>query len=164
MNNQIITLSQQQRILNLAREVRKSGFADLDQDRVREDFHGLYSDIIQELRVKFNDKIECFYEFSELMNDVTAMVTPEMAYVYGKTAKQAGTEFKQGFMDFMREVNNAVTKSEAAKQRDMLLRDLCEALDDSRGLLTDFIELHAKVNVVYSRIDRFFELGYEEVG
>jgi len=158
-----LTPSEQQRISNLAREIRMSGFAELDKDRIREDFHGLYSDIIQELGENFNDKIVKFYEFAELMDDVAKLTTPEMAYGYGRTAKKDGVDPKQGFTDFMREVNTAVTESESAKQRDILFYELCEALGDTRSLISEYVSLHARVNVEAYYINRFFELGYSAV-
>jgi len=156
--------SKQQLVRNLVREVRKSGFAELDKDRVREDFHGLYSDILQELGEKHNDRITDFYELSEVLNEIAMLLTPETAYIYGWKTREAGTEPAQGFTAFMSDVVNAIEKSGLAKRCEKLFHSLCETLDDTRSLMTEYMELQSKVSIEQYQIHRFFELGYADIG
>ena len=156
--------NKQHLVRNLAKEVRKSGLIELDQDRIREDFHGLHSDIVQELREKPNDRITDFYELSEVLNEINMLMTPETAYIYGWCSREAGINSHQGFVDFMRSVMSAIDKSGLQAKHDRLFRSLCETLGNTRALITEYVELQGKVNIEQYQIHRFFEFGYSDIG
>jgi hypothetical protein len=153
--------AKRQVVRNFARELRKVGYAELDRYRIREDFHGLYSDIVQELKTR-PDKAADFYELSEVLDEIAALAAPDAAYACGWRAKKAGTEFHLGFMAFMRGVISTIEISGLSEKRDRLFQGLCETLGDARSLMTEFVELHGKVNIEQSQIDRFFKLGYSD--
>ena len=123
-------------VRSLAKEVRKSEHAELDMYRMREDFHGLHSDIVQVLAENAADRIADFYELSEVLNDIAMFLTPEAAYTYGQQAKEAGTDFAEGFTAFMRAGIAASDESGLSEKRDGLFHSLCEALGDARSLMT----------------------------
>ena len=151
-------------VRNLAKEVRKSELAELDKYRMREDFLGLHSDIVHELEAKAEDRIADFYELSEVLNEIAMLLTPEAAYIYGRQAREAGTDSAEGFIAFMREVIAISDKSGLSQKRDRLFHILCEILGDTRSLMTEYIELHGRVNVEQYQVHRFYELGYTDTG
>ena len=149
-------------VRNLAKEVRKSEHAELDKYRIREDFLGLHSDIVNELEAKAKDRITDFYELTEVMNGIAMLLTPEIAYIYGRRAKEAGTDFTEGFTAFIRESIAVSDKSGLSKKRDELFHSLCETLGDTRSLMTEYVELHGRVNVEQYQAHRFYEAGYTD--
>ena len=149
-------------IRNFARESKKLKLAQLDEDGIREDFYGLHSDIVHELKTKDSGMIAEFYELSEVLNDISMLCTPETAYMYGCRSRKAGIDANQGFMDFTYYLSNAIDASGLSKKRDTLFYKICDALGDARGLLSEFIDLHNKVNVEQFYVHCFFDLGFSD--
>ena len=152
--------TEKQQVQNLAQEIEKSGFAELDQDRIREDFHGLHGDIVQYLTSNCKKKIDDFNVFTQLMDEAANMITPEIAYAYGKTAKQAKADPETAFANFLLETNKAISKSEASIKCEELLDDLAVALGDVYSLIDEYFQLHTTINMVIKPLERFFNLGY----
>jgi len=152
--------TEKQQVQNLAREIRKAGYAELDQFRIREDFYGLYGDIVQELTKRDSSKIELFYEFAELSNDILNLITPEMAYGYGALAKQNNLEPTTAFTGFASKANEVLQWNDATKQRDLIFCNLCEVLGNTSSLLAEFAKLNVKVHIEHDNFNQFFNLGY----
>ena len=154
-----LTAQEQQQVSNLAKEIRKSSLAELDKNRTREDFYGLFSDIVQELAKNCNSKIDLLYDFAELLDEKIRLTPPEMAFIYGKMAKQKGQDLNQSFLVYLDAAANAIVSSGIIKRLEEAEVKLCVALGDAYGLLADFILLHAQV-VEYIKPQLFYKLGY----
>jgi|GEM_PF-5859222 len=92
------------------------------------------------------------------------LLTPETAYIYGWRNRESGIDYNQGFIAFMRDIIAAIDKSGLLGKRDKLFYSLCEALGDTRSLITEYLELQSKVNIEQEQIHRFFEFGYSDTG
>ena len=159
----IITLTEQeqQQVHSLAREIRKMHYAELDKIRAREDFYGIFSDIVQELQKNCNSKIEMFYEFAELSNEKLSLVSPEMSYGYGKMAKQEGLDLDDGYSNFLLDATKKIIESEVLAKSDKLLYNLTQALGSAHSLITEFVSMHAEINIESTHAKHFFDSGYK---
>ena len=157
-----LSKDKQQLVQHLTRDVRMSGLTELDINRTREDYYGIHSDIVQELEVKCKGKIMDFYALSEVLDKIAQLTTPEDAYLFGWQERQDGVGQEQGFIAFTRDMIAAIEASGLAQKRDDLFHGLCEALGDARWLMTEFIELHGRVNVEQYYIHHFYDLGYSD--
>ena len=151
-------------IHNVARQVRNTSYAELDRYRVREDFYSLHSDIVQALHGMQHSKITDFYAFSDTLEEIAQLTTPEDAYLFGRQEGQDGNSYDQGYHAFQLDMKAAIAASGLDKKCDGLFQDLCDALGDTRALLSEFVELYHMVNVEQYHIRRFFDLGYEDKG
>jgi len=141
-------------------EIERSGFAELDRDRIREDFQGLYGDIVLYMVENCNTKIEDFNEFTKLLDEAANIITPELAYAYGKMARQAGEDPKKAFIDFLLEASKTAGGSELSMKCEELLDELTEVLGDVHSLIDEYFQLHTIIKMVTNPLERFFNLGY----
>jgi len=157
----VLNTNQLQIIINLAKKLRKSDFAEFDEIRLREDFYGLQMDIVRELSKK-GSIVEAFFELSEVLNEIKLLLTPVIAYKYGWNTKETHIESEQGFINFMRDITKDIEASGLFKKRDNLFYDLCDILGETRSLMTEYLELHDKISVEQYHIKNFFDLGYSD--
>jgi len=158
-----LTNEEKERVQDLIREIRKTGFADIDQFRMREDFYGLYCDIVLEFQKNIKRKsknIETFYEYSELLDDIAGLTTPEMAYIAGKEAKEAGIDLDDGIDIFMCQIEDDICDSDLTTQADALCEELKLALGAADKILDEFILMRAKIDVINLNMEQFFQAGY----
>jgi len=156
-----IKLTMQQQIQETARQLRCSKYAEYDASGERGSFYDLYNDIIQELKGGNSEQIVNFYNFVELMHESDVFFKPEDAFLAGQEAKAAGKEYNHGLTDYFRRVNNELNNAGLPVRKQELFQGLCDALGETRGLMTEFIEGYTKytsVEIYY--IEEFFKQGY----
>ena len=151
-----------QQIQTTSKQIRASKYAEFDRYGEREDFYSLYKDIIQELNGKSNSLIVKFYDFVELIRESDDFLKPEGAFLSGQKAKSAGKDYNGGLTDYFRRVNNELNAARLPLKKQEAFQELCDALGESRGLLTEFIEGYTKyTSVEIHYIEEFFKQGYE---
>lgn len=162
MKDNKLTSKEKQRIEELAKQIRTANHMEFDKNREREDFFGLFNDITQELKKKNNEGVNHFYELVELMRESESILCPDDAYAYGKEAKRNDMEYTEGLRNYFLKVNEAANEKGLTSAKNTLFQELCNTLEDTRKLMTEFIEGYSKILFVENyHIDEFYKLGYE---
>jgi len=104
--------------------------------------------------------IKTFYEYSELLDDIAGLTTPEMAYIAGKEAKEAGIDLDDGIDIFMCQLEDDICDSDLTTQAGALCEELNLALGDADKILDEFIHMRAKIDVINLNMEQFFQAGY----
>lgn len=131
----------------------------IDTDRVREDFYGLFGDIIAELSRRSPGRETMIYDYAELMAKEQDMYIPEQAYEAGVSAR--GSEHDSAFMNYARCLLLHPENQKVLKERDAMYYELRGLLGETGGLLDEFNELYRTCHGIVSRkIDVFFDMGF----
>jgi len=138
---------------------------DLDKYYIREDYFGLYSDIVSELASKASGKERLIYDYANLMEREQKIYSPFNAYKAGvfmgyNNAIDPESQSK-AFLNYIGMLHSNEKNACLLNQRDMLFIELCDYLDDTRGLMSDFNDLFRKCHcVISSNLSIFFDMGY----
>ena len=149
-----------QRVERLARSIRKRGYRDLDELRLRERFYFLHNRIVT-LMTEMCLDVDEFYGFVELMEDAADIFTPHVAYSYGKWAGTRKADPKKEYDEFLREMSIIIARSDAAKKRASYFGTYTKVREDLGVLIEKIYELHIKLSVVNRGFWEFFMLGYD---
>lgn len=98
-----------------------------------------------------------------MLDAVANLVTPEYAYAYGRTAKQAGKHHNAALDAFRRHMSNVTFESEESNKCDEMLERLSDALAIDYPLIDKYFELHTVMSVVTNPSELFFSWGYEGI-
>lgn len=155
-------------IENTVRDIEREGTICLDDCRMREDLMALFKDIRDELKERSPQKQRLLYEYSTLLQQQSELYSPSQAYEAGAllatNPQGTDTERDRAFMRYICRLgfDPEVKKLQSAIQK--MYDELTELLDETRGLLSDFTELHRKCyGIVSDHISHFFFMGYDMI-
>jgi len=160
MKTLTLSPSEKQQIEDLDSEIKRSSYAMFEEHKIFDKLFNTRNNIVQRLCYNCNNKIMDFYEFTNCMIEVFGMITPEMAYTYGKLSKKAGVDYKTAFAAFLNRISKITGNSEAAAKYEELLEGLREELGDAGVLIDDFFLLYTIISAEGKQRERFFDLGY----
>lgn len=130
----------------------------LDMERVREDFMGLYADIVKALSRQDSNYGYLLYEYTGLMEQEQRFFSPESGYEAGLCSQ--GTKFERMFMKYISDIYLEPQNLALLQKRDNLFYKICGLLGDASGLMSEFNDLYRECNGIISRnIDQFFLWG-----
>lgn len=135
----------------------------LDHDRVREDFYGLYGDIVAELAHRAPGRETLIYDYDELMEREQSLYIPEQAYEAGVSSR--GADRNRAFMDYARRLLLDTENQRFLNERDTMFYELRGLLGEAGGLLDEFNDLFRRCRGIIGRkIDVFFDMGFFDTG
>lgn len=144
-----------------AAELASATLVQLDLYRKREDFYGLYSDIVTLLYQKEDGNEALLYEYAATLEKEQGFTSPASAYEAGRRSTKAACA--SGFITFLSECYLTPENQVVLTRRDRLFEVLCGLLGDSWGLVTEFTELcRACRGFGTEQSSYFFEMGFAE--
>jgi len=142
-----------------------SAWLDLDKNHIREDYFGLYADIVAELEFKASGKERLIYDYAGIMEKEQEIYSPFKAYEAGvsmghNNASDPESQIR-AFISYMNMLHSEEDTKCLLNRRDNLFHELCGYLDDTSGLISDFTDLFRKCHCIISdNLSVFFDMGY----
>jgi len=159
MEMMTLSLNEKQKIYDLVMEIKIECNMELDEMRMREDFYSLHYDISQKLK-ELCLNVDDFYELSELMKDVSKIITPYYAFAYGKVAKAENIDVHTSFSKFLTDASFQVNEHPATIERNSYLDAFLNAHIETGPLFEEFKDLYIKLDVINNNLEKIFMLGY----